>query len=50
MTMKKRIFITAWHPGGTNAIVPIIKALIQQSKIDVVTIGHESSETIFKKN
>ncbi|MBI2054311.1 MAG: hypothetical protein HYT36_03180 [Candidatus Staskawiczbacteria bacterium] len=46
---KKKILATAWHPGGANAIVPVIKRLIAENKTDIVIIGHEYSEPIFEK-
>jgi len=47
---KKKIVATSWHPGGANAVSPVIKALIQEGKTEVVVIGHQFSEKIFRKN
>jgi len=44
--MKQKVLATSWHPGGMNAIIPVIKRLRQEQKVDVVTIGHHYSETI----
>ena len=44
--MKPKILATSWHPGGMNAIVPVIKRLNQQGKVNVVTVGHQYSEAI----
>ncbi len=46
----KKIVATSWHPGGVNAIAPVIKLLRAEKKIEVVVIGHEFSESIFEKN
>jgi CDP-glycerol glycerophosphotransferase (TagB/SpsB family) len=48
--MKKKIIATSWHPGGTNAILPVIKRLNGEGKVDVLTIGHQYSEKIFQNN
>ncbi len=47
---KKKIVATSCHPGGTNAVSPVIKALIQEGKTEVVVIGHRFSEKIFRSN
>ncbi len=47
---KKKILATSWHPGGVNAISPVIKALIKEGKTEVVVIGHQFSEKIFQNN
>lgn len=47
--MKKRIIATSWHPGGANAILPVIRRLNQEGRADIVTIGHQYSEKIFGK-
>lgn len=47
---KKKILATSWHPGGVNAISPVIKALIQEGKTEVVVIGYQFSEKIFQDN
>ena len=44
--MKPKILATSWHPGGMNAIVPVIKRLNQQGKVNVVTVGHQYSKAI----
>jgi len=46
--MKKKILATSWHPGGANAIVPVIKRLSDEKKVDVITVGHQYSEKIFE--
>ena len=46
----KKIVATSWHPGGANAISPVIKALIQEGKTKVVVIGYQFSEKIFQNN
>ena len=38
--MKKRVLATSWHPGGVNAIVPVIKKIIDDDKLDVLVLGH----------
>lgn len=43
--MKKKILATSWHPGGANAIAPVIKSL--DGKIEIITLGYEHSEKIF---
>lgn len=47
---QKKVFATAWHPGGANAIAPVIKRLISEKKVNIVVIGHEYSEPIFEKS
>jgi len=44
--MKPKVLATSWHPGSSNAIVPVIKRLNAEGKTDVVTIGHQYSEKI----
>lgn len=44
----KRILATSWHPGGANAIAPVIKRLIAEDKTIVVVIGYQFSEKIFR--
>ncbi len=46
----KKIVAASWHPGGVNAISPVIKRLTGDGKIDVVVIGHQFSENIFRSN
>jgi len=48
MEVSKRIIATSWHPGGANAISPVIKRLNKEGKVDVITIGHQYSEKIFQ--
>jgi len=48
--MKLKILATSWHPGGMNAVIPVIQRLNQEGKVDVVTIGHGYSEAILDKN
>lgn len=45
---RKKIVAASWHPGAANAISPVIKRLINEGKISVVTIGHQFSEEIFQ--
>lgn len=45
---QKKIVAASWHPGGANAIAPVIKRLIEEGKTDVVVIGHQFSEEIFR--
>lgn len=47
--MRKKVIATSWHPGGVNAILPVIKRLNRESKLDIVTISHEYSEEIFQE-
>lgn len=46
--IMKKILATSWHPGGANAIVPVIKNFISQGKAAVVTVGYQFSEDIFR--
>lgn len=48
--IKKKVVATSWHPGGANAISPVIKRLVDEGVVDVVTVGHQFSEKIFKDN
>ena len=43
----KKILATSWHPGGVNAIMPVIKRLRDEGAYDVVVIGHGYSESMF---
>lgn len=45
--MKNKVIATSWHPGGANAIIPVIKRL--QNDIKVEVIGHGFSEGVFKR-
>jgi hypothetical protein len=45
--MKPKVVATSWHPGGANAIVPVITRLKEECQIELITIGHEYSEKIF---
>src|SRR3989338_8438163 len=45
--MKNKVIATSWHPGGANAIIPVIKRL--QNDIEVEVIGHGFSEGVFKR-
>ena len=40
----KRVLATSSHPGGINAILPVIRQLNQEGQVNVISIGHESSE------
>ncbi len=45
---RKKVLAAAWHPGSANAIIPVIKRLTKEAKVDVVTIGHQFSEKAFQ--
>lgn len=47
--MCLKVFCTSWHPGGMNAIVPVIRKLMVDDKVEVVVMGHEFSEPILKQ-
>ena len=44
--MKPKVLATSWHTGAINAIIPVIKKLKQEKKVDIITIGHQYSEEI----
>ncbi len=46
---KPMVLASSWHPGGINAIVPVIKKLMADGKTEVVVLGHEFSEPILAK-
>lgn len=46
--MNRRIVATSTHPGGANAIAPVIKQLSYEGSYGVLVIGHQSSEKIFQ--
>lgn len=48
MRMKK-VLATSWHPGGINAIVPVIKRLREDAQVDVEVLGHEYSAKILER-
>lgn len=48
--VMKKILATSWHPGGINAIIPVIKKLRQENRCDVDVFGYEYSEKILEKN
>lgn len=45
---QKKVLATSWHPGGANAIIPVIKKLNLEKVVDVVVIDHEFSEKQFE--
>ena len=45
----KRIIATSWHPGGANAIIPVIKRLQKEEGVEMTIIGHEVSKGTFSK-
>ena len=45
---KKKVLATSWHPGGANAIVPVIKKLQSDGKVNITVLGHQYSEAIYK--
>jgi len=49
LLMRKKIIATSWHPGGTNAILPVIKRLKENRDIEVITIAYQYSENILRK-
>lgn len=44
---RKKVLATSWHPGGANAIVPVIKKLRQENQVDVEVVGHGFSKAVF---
>ena len=50
MNKRRKIVVTSSHPGGINAIMPVIKRLTVEKKADIVVIGHKYSEKILQKN
>jgi len=49
MSNKPKILATSWHPGGINAIIPVIKKIKQDSLVDIIVFGHEFSEPILEQ-
>jgi len=47
--MKKKILVTSIHPGGINAIIPVIKKINQSNLLETIVLGH-SCINIFEKN
>lgn len=47
--MKKKVLATSWHPGGMNAIAPVIQELTKEEKADIVAIAHQFSEKVLKE-
>lgn len=45
---KPKILATSWHPGGINALIPIVKRVKHDSLADIVVVGHEFSEKILR--
>ena len=45
----KKIIATSWHPGGANAIIPVIKRLQKEEGVEMTIIGHEVSKGTFSK-
>jgi len=45
---KPKILITSWHPGAANSFLPVIKQLKRENRVNVVPIGYEFSEVIFR--
>jgi len=48
--MKQKVLATSWHPGGINAIIPVIKKLQQDQALEVIAIGHQYSESVLYNN
>jgi hypothetical protein len=46
--MKKKVLATSWHTGGINAIIPVVKRISEEGRVDIVTIGHLNSENVLK--
>ncbi len=46
---NQKVLATSWHPGGINAIIPVIKRLGTEKKVDLTVLGHEFSEPILAK-
>ncbi len=46
--MKRKIIAASWHPGGANAILPVIKKLEEDGRVNIITIGYQYSEKIFQ--
>jgi len=46
----KKILATSWHPGGANAISPVIKSLREKDDVEVVAIGYQYSEKVFERD
>ncbi|MBT5023078.1 hypothetical protein HOK51_08190 [Candidatus Woesearchaeota archaeon] len=44
--MKPKVLATSWHPGGMNAIAPVIKLLQEKNLIELVVMSHNFSEKI----
>src|SRR3989344_8707683 len=48
-TPMQKLLATSWHPGGVNAIIPVIKKMQEDRKMEVIVLGHEFSEPILSK-
>ena len=47
--MKKKIVIACNDPGGTMAVMPVIKSLLKQKDISIVIYGGAYASSVFKK-
>ena len=48
--MKKTVLALSSHPGGTKAIIPVIKKLMKEDQVKLVIIGHNYAIPILKEN
>jgi CDP-glycerol glycerophosphotransferase (TagB/SpsB family) len=46
----KKVLFAAWHPGGANAIAPVIDFLRKEGKVEVKAIAHQYAEPVFTKH
>jgi len=44
-----KIIATSLNAGGANAILPVIQRFDEEGHIEVITIGHSTSEGVFRK-
>lgn len=45
----KKIIATSWHPGGTEALIPVVKKLKEDKGLETVVVAHDYSEQLLKK-
>lgn len=47
---RKKILVAAWHTGSANSLAPVVRRLREEGKVEVVVIGHQPSERVFRES
>ncbi len=49
LRVMKKVLAASWHTGSTKSILPVVKKLREESKVDLVLMAHDNSESIYEK-